>query len=224
MNKIDKAVIVILVFTMVNVAAVALYADISMSNLEQQIAQLYARQSDDSARITELETLPERIDHLELMSTYHQDRIDYLSDTISLNKSETTTRFDDLIHEVNSFEEAVNGLTVAEVKLPTTWHGAVLSKNNGVVQGPSGRETYYNMDMSYCVRRMRSKGYSESDYPYWVRDDGCKMLGQFVMVAANFRIRPIGTILETSRGWGIVVDTGGFVRSYPRGLDIATNW
>ena len=50
------------------------------------------------------------------------------------------------------------------------------------------------------------------------------MLGQFVMVAANFRIRPLGTILETSRGWSIVVDTGGFVNNYPKGIDVATNW
>ena len=209
---------------MVSVATIVLWTDISMSNLEQQIAVLYARQGEDSARITELEQLPERVDRLETVSQYHQDRLDYLSDTIALHKSDATTRFEDLLHEVNAYEEAVNGLTISQIKLPTTWKGVKLSKTSGVVVGPSGRETYYNMDMSYCISRMRAKGYSEKEYPYWVRDDGCKMLGQFIMVAANFRIRPLGTILETSRGWGIVVDTGGFVNNYPKGLDIATNW
>ena len=71
---------------------------------------------------------------------------------------------------------------------------------------------------------MRKLGYSEKDYPYWVRDDGAKMLGNYVMVAANWKIRPRGTILKTSLGSAIVVDTGEFVKDYPKGVDIATNW
>lgn len=224
MSKTDRAVIVTLIFTMVSVATIVLWVDISISNLEQQIAQLYSRQGEDSARITAIEEVVPRVERLETVSTYHQERLDYLSDTIALHKSEETTRFEDLLHEVNAYEEAVNGLTIAQIKLPTTWKGEKLSRTNGVVQGCSGRETWYNMDMSFCVRRMRSLGYNEKDYPYWVRDDGCKMLGQYIMVACNFRIRPLGTILETTRGWAIVVDTGGFVRQYPRGIDVATNW
>lgn len=224
MNRHDTAIITLLIFTMVMVGGVTLWADITISNLEQQIAQLYSKQSEDSGRIRELEILPARIEDLEKMSAFHQERLDYLSDAISLNKSESSTKFEDLLHEVNAFEEAVTNLTTAQIKLPTTWTGVKLTKSNGVITGPSGRETFYNMDMSFCVSRMRSKGYNATDYPYWVRSDGCKMLGQFVMIAANFRIRPLGTIIETSRGWGIVVDTGGFVSSYPKGIDIATNW
>ena len=44
------------------------------------------------------------------------------------------------------------------------------------------------------------------------------------MVAANFSIRPRGTTIETSLGTGIVCDTGGFARSNPTQLDIATSW
>ena len=99
-----------------------------------------------------------------------------------------------------------------------------LNKRDGVCYGPSGRETYYNLDMKEVVARMRRLGYSAKEYPYWVRSDGAKMLGPYVMVAANLRRRPRGTILECSLGTAIVVDTGGFAKYYPKGLDVAVNW
>ena len=99
-----------------------------------------------------------------------------------------------------------------------------LTKSAGVYNGPSGKETYYNLNMSGVVSIMRSMGYSEEEYPYWVREDGCKMLGDYIMVAANFSIRPRGTIVETSLGQGIVCDTGGFASYNTTQLDIATNW
>ena len=80
------------------------------------------------------------------------------------------------------------------------------------------------MKMSNVVSLMRSKGYSAKKYPYWVREDGCKMLGKYIIVAANLKTRPKGTILDTSLGKGIVCDTGSFARRHPKGLDIATAW
>ena len=44
------------------------------------------------------------------------------------------------------------------------------------------------------------------------------------MVAANLGIRPKGTLIETSVGTGIVVDTGGFAKRNKTQLDIAVNW
>lgn len=99
-----------------------------------------------------------------------------------------------------------------------------ISTSCGVFYGPSGRETYYNLNMGVCVRYMRELGYDEEHYPYWIRSDGAKMLGDYVMVAANWNIRPKGTIIETSLGSGIVVDTGSFVSEYPYGVDIAVDW
>jgi hypothetical protein len=78
--------------------------------------------------------------------------------------------------------------------------------------------------MSLVIKYMRDLGYSEEEYPYWVREDGCKMLGNYIMVAANFSIRPKGTILETSLGTAIVCDTGSFVSDYPEGIDVAVDW
>ena len=94
----------------------------------------------------------------------------------------------------------------------------------GVFYGESGRETYYNLKMDLCVWYMRELGYDEEEYPYWIRDDGAKMLGNYVMCAANWKIRPKGTILPTSLGDAIVVDTGDFVADYPNGVDLAVDW
>ncbi|MGN0364184.1 MAG: coiled-coil domain-containing protein [Bilifractor sp.] len=102
-----------------------------------------------------------------------------------------------------------------------SYSGAVLTAAAGRIQGPSGAETYYNMDMSGVVSIMRSMGNTDE---YWVRSDGVKMLGSYVMVAANLSVRPRGSLVATSLGTGIVVDTGGFAVANPYQLDIATNW
>ena len=99
-----------------------------------------------------------------------------------------------------------------------------LTKQGGVFYGVSGKETYYNLNMSRCVQIMREMGYTEEEYPYWIREDGVKMLGDYVMVAADFSIRPRGTILETSLGTAIVVDTGSFARHDSTMLDICVSW
>jgi hypothetical protein len=44
------------------------------------------------------------------------------------------------------------------------------------------------------------------------------------MVAADFKIRPRGTIVDTTLGKGMVCDTGEFIYSSPYALDIATTW
>lgn len=99
-----------------------------------------------------------------------------------------------------------------------------ITRERGGCYGPSGRETYYNLNMSNCIWYMRELGYSAEEYPYWIRDDGAKMLGNYVMCAANWAIRPKGTIIPTSLGDAIVVDTGTFVSTYPYGVDLAVDW
>ena len=106
----------------------------------------------------------------------------------------------------------------------SNWNGRRISPSAGSIMGPSGKETYYNLDMSVCVRIMRGMGFSEAEYPYAVRADGVKTLGGYVMVAANLGIRPKGTLIETSVGTGIVVDTGGFAKRNKTQLDIAVAW
>ena len=115
-------------------------------------------------------------------------------------------------------------ITTSKTTTKSAWSGDILSKSKGVVHGPSGRETYYNLNMNGVIRAMRNMGYTETDYPYWVREDGVKMLGKYVMVAANYEIRPKGTIIESSLGEAIVCDTGGFVKNNPTQIDIAVTW
>lgn len=98
-----------------------------------------------------------------------------------------------------------------------------LTKSGGVYWNEAGfRETYYNLNMKTCVKYMRQLGYSEEEYPYTVTEDGIKKLGDYVMVAAHLKYYPKGTIVTTSWGDGIVVDTGTGLKSYS--LDLCVTW
>ena len=101
------------------------------------------------------------------------------------------------------------------------YNGAVLTPSAGTIIGPSGKETYYNLDMSGVISIMKGAGYNEE---YWVRDDGVKMYGDYVLAACAFDIRPRGSLVETSLGTAICADTGGFAYGNPTQIDIATNW
>ncbi len=96
-----------------------------------------------------------------------------------------------------------------------------LTKELGVVFGPSGKETWYNLDMSKNVERLNSMGYPGK---YWIRADGVKMCGDYIMCAASYLVHPFGSLVETSLGTAIVADTGGFAVTEPNMIDIATSW
>ena len=125
-----------------------------------------------------------------------------------------------MVMPVNAKEDGIGFLCeLAE------WYNApledCLTVQKGTIEGPSGKETYYNLDMSSIVQRLENMGVEGS---YWVRQDGVKMYGQYVMVAANLDLRSLGTVLPTSLGLGIVCDTGGFASANPTQLDIAVTW
>ena len=103
----------------------------------------------------------------------------------------------------------------------SSWTGSVLNRVSGINNGPSGKETYYNLNMSRIVSAMKKLGMSSE---YWVRNDGVKMYGDYIMCAADLSVYPRGTIVETSLGTGIVCDTGAFVKNSNIALDIATAW
>ena len=113
-------------------------------------------------------------------------------------------------------------LTAKEIRVPpTTWTGSVLTRAGGVNYGPSGKETYYNLPMGGVVRTMRNLGYDEVRYPYWTREDGMRMIGGFIMAAADLRHYPRGSVVESSRGWTLICDTGYLGWDH---LDLACNW
>ena len=105
-----------------------------------------------------------------------------------------------------------------------------LTKYNGTVNGPSGREVWYNLDMSniveYLNRHFRGKKGLSKKAHYFVRKDGVKCYGDkdgtyYIMAAANTDIHPKGTILKTTRGKTIICDKIGTGNNY---IDIAVTW
>ena len=121
---------------------------------------------------------------------------------------------------------------VAYFEKNTSWNGKALTSKAGVVKnGPSGEdEMYYDADciskagMDNCVKYMRDLGYDEVNYPYYIREDGVRMFGNYVMVAANVDVLPKGTIIETSLGLAMVVDKCEGSSSNIKLVDIAVNW
>ena len=83
------------------------------------------------------------------------------------------------------------------------------------------KETWYNLPMGRIVQQAQEQGYQAQ---YWEREDGVKMYGHFVIVAANFKTHPYGSVVDTSLGQGIVLDTGDFAKKSPTTIDIAVNW
>ena len=122
---------------------------------------------------------------------------------------------------IGAIEEQTARNALATQTRSTTWKGSVLNRYNGVNRGPSGKETYYNLNMNKIVDAMKRLGVNSE---YWVRNDGVKMYGDYIMCAADLSVYPRGNIVETSLGTGIVCDTGAFVKSTGIALDIATSW
>ena len=100
--------------------------------------------------------------------------------------------------------------------------GDHLTKSGGVYYGPNGKETYYNLNMSGVVSIAQSQGIEGE---YWVREDGCKMYGDYIICAADLNVHPRGSLVESSLGTCIVLDTGGFTTNGSGvALDIAVDW
>lgn len=193
------------------------------------------------------------LNNIEVKVTTNSSSTNNQKDVIINNPEITYTSFEEtisnnIIHEENINYEAINTPTPAiminetpienEIAAPieepqianaiatnSNWGGQVLTAAAGRIDGPSGgEETYYDLEMGKVVQNMRQKGFDEETYPYWIREDGCKMLGDYVMVAANLKVHPRGSLVQTSLGTGLVCDTGEFAKSNAYQLDIATNW
>lgn len=109
-----------------------------------------------------------------------------------------------------------------EITYNHNWSGPVLNKRAGVVYGPNGKETYYNLPMNGVIKYMRKMGLNGR---VWTRSDGAKMYEKYVMIAADLSKYPKGSLVEISLGTGIVVDTGAFVHNGSGvAFDVATAW
>ena len=100
-------------------------------------------------------------------------------------------------------------------------NASVLTKKGGVNYFNGRKETWYNLDMTNIVKKAKRIGVPGD---YWVSDNGLKMYGEFIIVAADFKLHPYGTVVITSHGVGMVLDTGAFAQTNPEQIDIAVAW
>lgn len=215
-NNISMGLILLLYGAVVILAICNLKAYEKMDNKIDNIAS----QTDATA---------EKVDSLEADFTeYRQnnkDVIDMLIDNINNYKDEMQQEIDSIYQDIESVE-----IAKAEAKqkkqvryTPTIAYASTdgLTKQAGVNYYGEQKETYYNLNMSRVVSNAQGNGL---DGEYWVREDGAKMFGDYVIVAANQEVHPYGSTVETSMGTGIVLDTGGFASGNPTQVDIATDW
>jgi len=99
--------------------------------------------------------------------------------------------------------------------------GVMLTASLGRIQFNGHDETWYCLPMENVIAQAESKGFTEE---WWIRADGCRMYSHYIVCAGNYRVHPYGSIVETSRGEGIVLDTGSFAKTNPEAIDIATVW
>ncbi len=98
-----------------------------------------------------------------------------------------------------------------------------LNPKGGIAYGPSGKETYYNLNMDGIIKIMEKYGYTKDDHD--VSDQGVHMLGDYIMVAADLSKHPRGSIIPTTLGQAIVCDTGAFVTNGSDvEVDVAVTW
>ena len=144
-----------------------------------------------------------------------------LANASGTDKAAAQKAYDDAQKKAANVSHAVSTEKVVKKAVASgkyVWNGSKLTRTGGVNKGPNGKETYYNLNMNGVVKIMRSMGNNDK---YWVRSDGVKMLGTYVIVAANLKTFPRGSVVNTSLGKGIVCDTGGMKGKH---LDIATSW
>ena len=97
---------------------------------------------------------------------------------------------------------------------------AMLTARAGVFQnGSTGlTETWYNLPMRNVVQKAQDAGIP---CEYWVRDDGIKMFGPWVIVASH-PTKTRFSFVETSRGTGIILDR--HTVDDTELIDIAAEW
>jgi hypothetical protein len=116
-------------------------------------------------------------------------------------------------------EVVVEEIPTEEVKIDYS----VLNKRDGVNYFNGQKETFYNLRMTGVIRLLDDMGIEHGEY--WIRDDGAKMLGDYIMLATDTNRIPKGTIWETSLGTGMIVDHCSGSESYPGvWIDVAVNW
>jgi 3D (Asp-Asp-Asp) domain-containing protein len=97
----------------------------------------------------------------------------------------------------------------------------VLTAGLGRITYAGHEETWYNLPMGRVLERAAAHGI---EIDYWERSDGMKMNGKYIICAGNYKVYPYGSLVETSRGTGIILDTGDFIKDHPNDIDLSVTW
>lgn len=137
----------------------------------------------------------------------------------ALKASQTDAKEEEGINVPLTEENAVTG--EIEAPQPQGAGGGCLTATGGVYWYGDQKETWYNLPMEGVIAMAQNNGiYGE----YWIRSDGCKMYGDYIILACNRNVHPMGSLVETSLGTGISLDTGAFADINPTQVDIAVGW
>lgn len=177
----------------------------------------------------DLERMKGILDKMSENDRAHTEQIEGLTTKLDKIVKDTKKQIEELEKKLKELEEA-KAEKAAEPIIEASYtptpaysapSGGCLTPSGGVYNGPSGLETYYNLPMEKVIQQARNFGIEGE---YWVRDDGVKMYGDYVICACNRDVHPMGSLVETSLGTGISLDTGGFATGNPTQCDIAVSW
>ena len=177
----------------------------------------------------DLERMKETLDKMSENDKVHTEQIEGLTTELDKMVKGTKKQIEELEKKLKELEEA-KAEKAAEPIIEASYtptpaysapSGGCLTPSGGVYNGPSGLETYYNLPMDGVIQQARNFGIEGE---YWVREDGVKMYGDYVICACNRDVHPMGSLVETSLGTGISLDTGGFAAGNPTQCDIAVSW
>ena len=192
------------------------------SIMNEQIATLTDAVEARDASLTDLN---KQLDTLSEEKTQLEEKITELQENLDELEKENLEKEEEQEPVVQESAPSSNSNVSYQTEPVQTYSyqndGSCLTPSCGVYYGPTGKETYYNLDMNGVVSNAQAQGIQGE---YWIREDGVKMYGDYVIVAANLDTYPRGSTVETSLGTGIVLDTGGFAASDPNQVDIAVDW
>jgi hypothetical protein len=96
----------------------------------------------------------------------------------------------------------------------------VLTAKIGTIQFEGHKETWYDLNMGRITER--ADAYYGIEGVYAVSEDGIKTYNGLVICAAHKSV-PYGTIVNTSRGIGVVLDYHTVAEDKTL-IDVATDW
>jgi len=178
----------------------------------------------------ELESIKADLKAVKENGETYTKQIEGVSESITKLQKDLKDKVEDLNKKIKAVEEAKAEKKAAEQAVITASYEPTpaynppvsgLTPTSGINNFNGHTESYYNLPMEKVIEQARNFGIEGE---YWVRDDGVKMYGDYVICACNRDIYPLGSLVETSFGTGISLDTGSFVAWNPTNVDIGVSW